>query len=184
MLTPPVAKNSSVCFEENGILRGFEHQVFRKDGSKIWISVNARAVRDEGGAIRYYEGTAQDINGRKRAEARSAAFATLARKLSGARTQLDAGRIITQTADDLFGWDSCDLNLYDADRDLIHHILSVDTIDGGKLTSQLPFQIESQPPGAAWLSLTAPSCCSAKSRFSSIKMQFLSVTRQGPPRRS
>jgi PAS domain S-box-containing protein len=116
--------------EENGILRGFEHQVFRKDGSKIWISVNARAVRDEGGAIRYYEGTAQDINERKRAEARSAAFATLARKLSGARTQLDAGRIITQTADDLFGWDSCDLNHYDADRDLVYQMLNIDIIDG------------------------------------------------------
>jgi PAS domain S-box-containing protein len=116
--------------DENGIVRGFEHQVFRKDGSKIWISVNARAVRDEHGAILYYEGAAQDINERKRAEARSAAFAALARKLSGARTPLDAGRIIAQTADDLFEWDSCDLNLYDADRDLIHHILSVDTIDG------------------------------------------------------
>ena len=54
--------------EEQGIIRGFEHQVSRKDGSKIWISVNARAVRDEGGAIRYYEGTAQDINERKQAE--------------------------------------------------------------------------------------------------------------------
>jgi PAS domain S-box-containing protein len=30
--------------------------------------VNARAVRDEQGAIQYYEGTAQDINERKRAE--------------------------------------------------------------------------------------------------------------------
>ena len=116
--------------EKNGIVRGFEHQVFRKDGSKIWISVNARAVRDEGGAIRYYEGTAQDINERKRAEAKSAAFATLARKLSGARTQLDSGRIIARIAGDLFGWDSCDLNLYDADRDLVHQMLNFDMIDG------------------------------------------------------
>ncbi|MGI9069263.1 MAG: PAS domain S-box protein [Pyrinomonadaceae bacterium] len=53
---------------EQGALRGFEHQVFRKDGSRIWISVNARAVRDEGGEIQYYEGTAQDITDRKRAE--------------------------------------------------------------------------------------------------------------------
>lgn len=53
---------------EQGALRGFEHQVFRKDGSKIWISVNARAVRDEKGEIRYYEGTAQDITDRKRAQ--------------------------------------------------------------------------------------------------------------------
>ena len=46
---------------QHGVVRGFEHQVFRKDGSKIWISVNARAVRDEQGQLLYYEGTAQDI---------------------------------------------------------------------------------------------------------------------------
>jgi len=51
-----------------GMVRGFEHQVFRKDGSKIWISVNARVVRDEQDSIRYYEGTAQDITDRKKAE--------------------------------------------------------------------------------------------------------------------
>jgi PAS domain S-box-containing protein len=54
--------------EEQGAVRGFEHQVYRKDGSKIWISVNARAVSGEQGAILYYEGTAQDITDRKRAE--------------------------------------------------------------------------------------------------------------------
>jgi PAS domain S-box-containing protein len=116
--------------EEHGTVRGFEHQIFRKDGTKIWISVNARAVRDERGALLFYEGTTQDINERKLAQARSAAFATLARKLSGARTQVAAGRIIAQTAADLFEWDSCHLDLYDADRDLIHPIVSVDTIDG------------------------------------------------------
>jgi PAS domain S-box-containing protein len=54
--------------EEQGEVRGFEHQTFRKDGSKIWISVNAHAVRDDTGRILYYEGTAQDITERKRAE--------------------------------------------------------------------------------------------------------------------
>ena len=119
--------------EKQGVVRGFEHQVFRKDGSKIWISVNARVVRDEQGAIQYYEGTAQDISERKRAEARSEAFANLARKLSGARKQLDAGKIIAKTAGDLFGWDSCDLTLYDGDRDLVHSILNVDTINGERV---------------------------------------------------
>ncbi|MFN2456226.1 MAG: PAS domain S-box protein [Pyrinomonadaceae bacterium] len=54
--------------EERGAMRGFEHQVFRKDGSKIWIAVNARVVLNEQGGIQYYEGTAQDITDRKLAE--------------------------------------------------------------------------------------------------------------------
>jgi PAS domain S-box-containing protein len=132
--------------EQHGTVRGFEHQIYRKDGSRIWISVNARAVRDDQGKVMYYEGTSQDITKRKRAEARSAAFATLARKLSGVRSQLDAGRIIAKTAADLFGWDSCNLNLYDADRDTVHPMLNIDMIDGQQV--DVTALVSSRPPTA------------------------------------
>ena len=119
--------------EAQGFVRGFEHQIFRRDGSKTWISVNAHVVRDDQGKILYYEGTAQDINERKLAEARSAVFAALARKLTGATTKLEAARIIAETARELFEWDSCKVDLYDADRDVIHPMLKVDTIDGRRV---------------------------------------------------
>jgi PAS domain S-box-containing protein len=115
--------------EQHGMVRWFEHQLIRKDGSRIWVTVNARVVRDTQGKVLYYEGTAQDINERKLAEARSAAFATLARKLSGAMTQLDAARIIADTANELFSWDSCNLDLYDEATDLIYPLLNIDTIN-------------------------------------------------------
>lgn len=54
--------------EERGRVHGFEHEAIRKDGTRIWISVNAHAVRDEAGRILYYEGTARDITERKQAE--------------------------------------------------------------------------------------------------------------------
>ncbi len=54
--------------EVHGVVREFELQTFRKDGRKIWISVNARAVKDRDGKILYYEGTVQDISERKQAE--------------------------------------------------------------------------------------------------------------------
>jgi PAS domain S-box-containing protein len=54
--------------ETDGQVRGFQNQVYRKDGSKIWISVNAHVVRDAEGRVLYYEGTSQDITERKRAE--------------------------------------------------------------------------------------------------------------------
>lgn len=56
--------------EERGFVRGFEAQVYRKDGIVIWASVNARAVRDGRGAILYYEGSQEDITEQKRAEER------------------------------------------------------------------------------------------------------------------
>jgi PAS domain S-box-containing protein/putative nucleotidyltransferase with HDIG domain len=54
--------------EEQGIVQGFETQHYRKDRSKIWISLTARAVKDEAGKVLYYEGTAEDITKRKEAE--------------------------------------------------------------------------------------------------------------------
>ncbi|MFS8084367.1 MAG: PAS domain S-box protein, partial [Acidobacteriota bacterium] len=65
---PERRKEFKRLLEECGVVRDFEHQVFRKDRSKISISVNARAVRDQHGEVLYYEGTAQDITERKRAE--------------------------------------------------------------------------------------------------------------------
>ncbi len=43
----------------------FESQVFKRDGSVIWISENARAVQDEQGDFLYFEGTVEDITERK-----------------------------------------------------------------------------------------------------------------------
>jgi len=46
----------------------FESEIYRKDGSTIWISEDARAVRDEQGTLLYYEGSVRDISDRKAAE--------------------------------------------------------------------------------------------------------------------
>jgi PAS domain S-box-containing protein len=56
--------------EMQGFVRDFETTVFRNDGSIIWISTSARAVRDPYGALLYYEGFVTDISDRKRAEER------------------------------------------------------------------------------------------------------------------
>ncbi|OIR17610.1 cyclic di-GMP phosphodiesterase Gmr [mine drainage metagenome] len=45
----------------HGRVSNFESQVYKKDGSTIWISENARMVCDNHGKILYYEGTVQDI---------------------------------------------------------------------------------------------------------------------------
>lgn len=49
-------------------LSGFESQIYRKDGSIIWISENARVVRDETGRVLHYEGAVSDITIRKMTE--------------------------------------------------------------------------------------------------------------------
>jgi PAS domain S-box-containing protein len=54
--------------ETHGAASDFESEMYRKDGSTIWISENAHTVRDEHGTLLYYEGTSVDITGRKQAE--------------------------------------------------------------------------------------------------------------------
>ncbi len=54
--------------QEHGVVQNFESQIYRKDGTIIWISENARAVRDASGKILYYEGMVEDITARKEAE--------------------------------------------------------------------------------------------------------------------
>jgi two-component system, cell cycle sensor histidine kinase and response regulator CckA len=50
---------------ENDKLNGFEIQLRRQDGSKVFLSESARAVRSDVGSILYYEGIAEDITERK-----------------------------------------------------------------------------------------------------------------------
>jgi len=54
--------------ERDGIVKGLETQVFRKDNSKMWISINARTVKDASGNTMFYEGTIENITDRKLAE--------------------------------------------------------------------------------------------------------------------
>jgi diguanylate cyclase (GGDEF)-like protein/PAS domain S-box-containing protein len=54
--------------DQQGSVHGFEAEVYRKDGERIWVSTSARVVRDAAGAPLYYEGTAEDVTERKRAE--------------------------------------------------------------------------------------------------------------------
>lgn len=54
--------------EKQGKVIGLESVWIKRDGSKLFVSESAVAVRDEQGHILYYEGTAQDITTRKEVE--------------------------------------------------------------------------------------------------------------------
>ena len=52
----------------HGQVKNFEALVHRKDGEIIWISENAREVKDKNGKLLFYEGTVEDITDRKNYE--------------------------------------------------------------------------------------------------------------------
>ncbi|PSB53680.1 histidine kinase [filamentous cyanobacterium Phorm 6] len=57
------------ALQARGVVSDFESQIYQQDGAVIWISENARAVRDTAGTLLYYEGFVEDITQRKKAEA-------------------------------------------------------------------------------------------------------------------
>jgi PAS domain S-box-containing protein len=69
MYTDPEARDLVRSRLEAGEqIKGHEALEYRKDGSTLWTSMNAQAVRDESGKVLYYEGTVEDITPRKNEE--------------------------------------------------------------------------------------------------------------------
>ncbi|MBX3303613.1 MAG: PAS domain S-box protein [Nitrospira sp.] len=69
--------------QEQERVTGFEAPVYRKDGSWIWISEGARALRDPSGTLVGYEGTVEDVTERKLGESRLRVTLEELRMLSG-----------------------------------------------------------------------------------------------------
>jgi PAS domain S-box-containing protein len=92
---------------ENDCVRCFESQIYRKDGSVIWISENVRVIRNAAGEVLYYEGTVEDITKRKQAEEQIEEQAALLDKTQDAITVRDLdGRIFfwNKGAERMYGW--------------------------------------------------------------------------------
>ena len=68
-VNPDRRKEYKKLMQEKGEVREFEYQSYSIDKKVIWLSENARAVRDTSGKIIYYEGNIQDITLRKQAMA-------------------------------------------------------------------------------------------------------------------
>jgi len=54
--------------EKDGLAKDYESKVRRRDGTEIWVSENAHAVRDAAGKVLFYEGTAEDVTARRTAQ--------------------------------------------------------------------------------------------------------------------
>lgn len=98
--------------EKQGFVSNYEAEVWRKDGSIIWVSINARPIRDGHGKIILLEGTIQDITERKEAEGKLRESEEIFRKLfeNHAAVKLlidaDTSNILdaNEAAVDFYGW--------------------------------------------------------------------------------
>jgi PAS domain S-box-containing protein len=66
-VNPDDRKRLQKLLKEEGVVRGFETQVCRKNGEIIDISENSHEIRDENNKVLYYEGIIDDITEKKQA---------------------------------------------------------------------------------------------------------------------
>ena len=65
---PSVRTEYKLRMERDGIVREFEYQVRQRDGTILWLSDSATAVKDHAGNVIRYEGAVRDITNQRRAE--------------------------------------------------------------------------------------------------------------------
>ena len=115
--------------EEQEVVNNFESEVYRQDGSTVWVTENVRTVRSASGEVLYYEGTLQDITERKREEVERQVM-----------SEIVQGVITTSNLDELLALahrsigkvlyaENCFIGLHDAVTDLIHFEFFVDKRD-------------------------------------------------------
>ncbi len=66
---PTMREDLDTLVQRYDLVSDVESQVYRQDRSMIWISENIRTVRDNDGALLYYEGTVANITERRRTAA-------------------------------------------------------------------------------------------------------------------
>jgi PAS domain S-box-containing protein len=94
-----------------GEVRDAEMQLKRKDGSRLWASVSAKAMRNAQGEVEYFDGIIRDITKRKRAEEvlrdQEATLRAITEAASDAIVMMDAAGAVSfwnSAAERLFGW--------------------------------------------------------------------------------
>jgi PAS domain S-box-containing protein len=131
----------SHLLQRSGTISAFEIELRKKDGSSVFLSESARAVRDESGGLLYYEGIAKDVTERKRADE---AESRLRAEIEQQRQRLDA--IVANVPGVVFeSWGKPDSELYRSDF-VSEHLKSMLGYSVSEWTSKPGF----------WLSIVHP----------------------------
>ena len=117
------------AIEAKGSIQDFELEAYRKNGDKIWLSMNIREVRDEGGGEPHYEGTIEDITELKKAEAERLVMFEI---IQGVSMSADLGallELIHGAIQKVVYAENCFVSLYDEHTDTLGMQFFVDKCD-------------------------------------------------------
>lgn len=114
---------------QSGEVMGLESPWRRKDGSVFYARENARAVRDERGAILYFEGTVEDITARRRAEEERQALLEIVQGLNNTYDLDQLYSLIHRAVGRVLSAENFLIALYNPDTGFLHFEFFVDKYD-------------------------------------------------------
>jgi len=113
----------------DGAVERFEYQLRRKNGTPIWVSENARVVRDKSGTVVAYEGTMEDITDLKRAELERQVTFEIIRGVNVTDNLDDLLYLIHLALRKVLYADNCFVALYEPSSEMFHFPFFVDQFD-------------------------------------------------------
>ena len=115
--------------EENGAVEAFEYQLRQKNGALIWISENARVIRDANGKVTAYEGTMEDITERKRSELERQITFEIIHGVNVTDNLDELLYLIHQSLNKVLYAENCFVALYESASGMFHFPFFVDQFD-------------------------------------------------------
>ncbi|MGC2282604.1 MAG: PAS domain S-box protein [Candidatus Acidiferrales bacterium] len=114
---------------EHGSVESFEYQLRRKDGARIWVSENARAVRVSNGEIVAYEGSMEDITERKRSELERQVTFEIIHAVNVTDNLDDLLYLVYQALRKVLYAENCFVALYEPASGMFHFPFFIDQFD-------------------------------------------------------
>jgi PAS domain S-box-containing protein len=115
--------------ERDGEVIGLESLWRRKDGSSFYARENARAIRDESGALLYFEGTVEDVTSRRRAEEECRALLEIVQGLNATYDLNELFSLIHRAVGRVLYAENFLIALYSPETGFLHFEFFVDEYD-------------------------------------------------------
>lgn len=119
----------NILLEWEGVIHGIQFRLRRYDGRVIWVRDVCRVVRDEQGAILYYEGSLEDVTEHKRAEKLQSAIYTISQATVSTKSVDELYRSIHNILGELMPVENFYIALYDPATDLLSFPYFIDQYD-------------------------------------------------------
>jgi two-component system, cell cycle sensor histidine kinase and response regulator CckA len=126
---PQTRMDFQSLMEANGSVEAFEYQLRKKNGALIWISENARVIRDSDGNVISYEGTMEDITERKRSELERQITFEIIHGVNVTDNLDELLYLIHQSLNKVLYAENCFVALYESASGMFHFPFFVDQFD-------------------------------------------------------